>query len=268
MREKILVFIPMYNCEKQIVRVLGQLEGRISRYITEVLVVNNRSTDRGEDAVIEAAGKMRTGYPIKLMRNRENYGLGGSHKAAFRYAVENGFDYLIVLHGDDQGCINDLLPILKKGIYKKYDCCLGSRFLKGSLLEGYSRFRTFGNAVFNLIFTVSLHRRIYDLGAGLNLYSVKMLKTGFYQKFPDDLTFNCYMLFALAAYRQKYIFFPITWREEDQVSNVKMASQAWKTLKMAVSFAIAGERFLIKDAGKKKFREYQSDIIFKKEAGV
>ena len=32
MKEKILVFIPMYNCEKQIVRVLDQLNGEKKIY--------------------------------------------------------------------------------------------------------------------------------------------------------------------------------------------------------------------------------------------
>ena len=35
MKEKILVFIPMYNCEKQIVRVLDQLNGEIKKYISD-----------------------------------------------------------------------------------------------------------------------------------------------------------------------------------------------------------------------------------------
>lgn len=30
-KNKILLFIPMYNCEKQIVRVLGQLDERVLR---------------------------------------------------------------------------------------------------------------------------------------------------------------------------------------------------------------------------------------------
>ena len=37
-------------------------------------------------------------------------------KVAFNYAVKNKFDYVIVLHGDDQGNIHDLLPFLKNKI--------------------------------------------------------------------------------------------------------------------------------------------------------
>jgi len=42
----------MYNCEKQIVRVLDQLNGEIKKYISEAIIVNNRSTDNGEQAAI------------------------------------------------------------------------------------------------------------------------------------------------------------------------------------------------------------------------
>lgn len=262
MKEKILVFIPMYNCEKQIVRVLDQLSGKIGKYITEVIVVNNRSTDQSEKAAIDKIQKMQVDFPIKLMRNQDNYGLGGSHKVAFNYAIDNNFDYVIVLHGDDQGCISDMLPVLVNKSFRKYDCCLGGRFLKESQLKGYSKFRTLGNLVFNIIFSISIGERIYDLGAGLNLYSTKMLERRYYEKFPDDLTFNCYMLFALPVYQQRYKFVPITWREEDQISNVKMTRQALQTLKMAVRYFFGRERFMRKDARQKKFEKYESEIVF------
>ena len=51
--DRILLFIPMYNCEKQIVRVLGQLKGESAEYLSGVIVINNRSTDNGEQAVID-----------------------------------------------------------------------------------------------------------------------------------------------------------------------------------------------------------------------
>ena len=252
----------MYNCEKQIVRVLGQLDGEISEWLSEVIVVNNRSTDNGEQAVIKYLHDHAGPLPVKLLRNHENYGLGGSHKVAFNYAIENGFDYVIVLHGDDQGSAADLLPILKDRTYKNYDCCLGGRFVKGSRLVGYSKFRTFGNRVFNIIFSIATGKRIYDLGAGLNLYSVPMLRSRYYKLFADNLTFNCYMLFALSAYRQKHMFFPIVWREEDQVSNVKMTKQAMQTLKMAIGYFFGRKKYLERDMRAVKYADYSADVVF------
>lgn len=235
MREKILVFIPGYNCEKQIIRVLKQFDEKVLKYIEEIIYVNNRSTDNTEKVVLDFK-KENKEFPIKILRNDENYNLGGSHKVAFNYALKNKFDYVIVLHGDDQGDIHDLLPYLENGEYKNFDCLLGSRFLKDSKLKGYSKFRIFGNRVFNIIYSICIGKNIKDLGSGLNMYNTKILENNFYHKFPDRLTFNCCMLFAADYYKQSTKFFPITWREEDQISNVKMFSQAKITLKMALKY--------------------------------
>jgi len=240
MKDKILLFIPAYNCEKQIIRVLGQLDTDIMEFIDEVIIVNNRSTDDTEAAVLSYI-KENPNMPVKLLRYHDNYGLGGSHKVAFNYAVKKAFDYVIVLHGDDQGSIRDFLPVLKSRYYAKHDCILGARFMLGSRLEGYSLFRTFGNIVYNFLFAFGLKRRIFDLGSGLNMYSTKMLEDNFYEKFSDSLMFNCCMLFAAKYYNHDIKFFPISWREDDQVSNVKMISQSTKTLKMLFDFMIAPE---------------------------
>ena len=125
MKNKILLFIPMFNCEKQIIRVLNQIDEKVREYVTEIIVVDNRSTDKSQEKVINYIENNKD-KNIKLFLNTENYNLGGSHKVAFNYAVKNNFDYVIVLHGDDQGNLSDFLPILKENIYKKYDCCLGA----------------------------------------------------------------------------------------------------------------------------------------------
>lgn len=263
--EKILLWIPMYNCEKQIVRVLEQLKGKSEKYIHKLIIVNNRSTDGGEKAVISCLKKYKYKFPVELLRNDENYGLGGSHKVAFQYAMDHGFDYIITLHGDDQGHIADILPLIKRGIHRKYDCLLGSRFIKGSRLDGYSKFRTFGNKVYNIIFSAATLHRIYDLGAGLNMYNVNMLRDKHYIKFADNLTFNYFSVLALRYYHQTYRFFPLVWSEDDQVSNVKMISQAFSTLGIVAQSIFMRKSFFYKDHRIKKIENYTAKMVFSTE---
>ena len=260
--DKVLLFIPMYNCEKQIIRVLEQLNSKNVKYFNEILVVNNRSTDNSEEAAKEYFKHKKIKIKTTIVRNSKNYGLGGSHKVAFNYAIENNFDYIVVLHGDDQGNINDIVEILNTKKYKSYDRMLGSRFMKGSKLDGYSKFRTFGNRVFNIIFSLGLNKKITDLGSGLNLYSVNMLKNKFYYKYPDRLTFNCYMLLAANCYKHNIKFFPITWREDDQISNVKMFSQALSTLNLITKYILKRKKYLITDFRDIKYKDYTFDIVY------
>lgn len=263
MKEKILLFIPGYNCENQITRVLDQVDEEVLNYVNEIIMINNLSTDNTEKKVIEYIDS-HSNLPLKLLRNNENYGLGGSHKTAFNYAIENKFDYVIVLHGDDQGDIHDLLQILKKREYKNYDCWLGARFMKQSKLHGYSKFRTIGNIVYNNLFSIVIRKKVYDLGSGLNIYCTDMLKSKFYNKFPDKLTFNCYMLLAADYYKHNIKFFPISWREDDQVSNVKMFSQAMNTLKLLLDYFLNKDKFINAEHREKQIKEYKADIITNK----
>lgn len=259
-KSRILVFIPAYRCERQIKRVIEQFDQETQSYIDTVIVVDNRSPDGTLQAAIDAAqGVFKQTHFIAWL-NDDNYGLGGSHKAAFNYAIQNKFDFLIVLHGDDQADIRDIIPLLKNGSHLNVDCMLGARFMSGSRLGGYSKFRTFGNKAYNTLFAMVLIKRVYDLGSGLNLYRTYAYKDFYFKGFPDDLTFNYVMLLASFQRKQKVEFFPISWREEDQRSNVKLFQQAFRVLGLLVRFLVGQGAFLKTDMRTKPFEIYSGTI--------
>ena len=231
-QERILIFIPMYNCAAQIGRVINQFEVVGSfRDECAILCIDNRSTDDTLPAAERALDRCSVQEKY-LARNDENYGLGGSHKVAFEFARQRGFDYVVVLHGDDQGSITDILPLLKAGVHRQYDALLGARFMRGATLQGYSLLRTTANRVFNLIFSAVAHRRFFDLGSGLNLFRRAIFDHGFHLRYADNLTFNYYLVFGLADGGRTFHFFPINWREDDQISNARLFSQGLGMLRL------------------------------------
>jgi len=235
MADRILVFVPCYNCAGQVGRVLGQFQGPIAALIEEILILDNGSSDATIAAAIADAPTAKVAR-VTIARNRENYNLGGSHKAAYRYATERGFTHVVTLHGDDQGDIADLLPVIERGDHRRFDACMGARFAKGAQLKGYSAVRIIGNRVFNLIFSAASRRWIEDLGSGLNILAQKAFSDPALNRLPDDLYFNPYLLLDMIDRENRVSFFPISWREDDQVSNVRMVSQALKTLGAAVDY--------------------------------
>ena len=207
-----------------------------------VLCIDNQSPD-GTLAAAEAAleaSPMREKY---LLRNDDNYGLGGSHKVAIDFARRHGFTYLVVLHGDDQGSIADLQPHLAAGAHRQVDALLGARFMRGATLKGYSALRTAANQVFNAIFSVIGGQWFSDLGSGLNLFRTSIFDDGFHLKYADDLTFNYYLVFGLADHGHRLRFFPIHWREDDQVSNAKLFSHGGRMLKLLRERLISTRKF-------------------------
>ena len=232
--DRILIFVPCYNCEGQVGRVIARVGALPPGFCAELLVVDNISRDK----TVEVAGEAckREGIARwKVVRNRENYNLGGSHKVAFDYAVAQGFSHVIVLHGDDQADIADFVPPVAAGLHRTHDSLLGARFMRGARLKGYSLYRTLGNYGLNAICGALTRRWIADQGSGLNMYSARYLASGFYRDFDNTLIFpNSMFLYGVFS-RSNYRFIPISWREEDQVSNAKAVEQAVRVIKLTAS---------------------------------
>ncbi len=244
MGERILAFIPMYNCQAQIGRVIAQFDhiGLMDGTLA-ILCLDNCSTDGTLVAAQRALDASNVGQRY-LRRNDENYGLGGSHKVAFEFARQHRYDYIIVLHGDDQGSIADLMPLVRAGEHRRYDALLGARFQPGAKLQGYSLMRTAANHGFNILFSAVAGRRFYDLGSGLNMFRCAIFNDGFHLQYADNLTFNYYLVFGLSDHAKSILFFPITWREDDQVSNAKLFRQGFEMLRLLWRRSTDKARFL------------------------
>jgi glycosyltransferase involved in cell wall biosynthesis len=261
---RILVVIPSYNCAPQIGRVISQFNQKSSKYFTKVVVINNCSTD-GTDAAAIKAFQHNPYLSGAVYTNRENLGYGGSLKVGFNMGFEGKYDYVLVLHGDDQGHINDIIPYIEDRSYHKYDCTLGARFHPDSMLENYSAFRTFGNKVFNTLFGIVLRKKIFDLGSGLNLYRLSAFSDKEFLNFPDNLTFDYCGIIAHCFKHRNIRFVPITWREDDQISNIKMLRQAIDSLKLLLSFAIRPKVFIEKPKMKCTGMIYSSSLVYQQE---
>lgn len=264
----ILIFVPMYNCAAQIGRVIRQLAA--TKDLVErlaVLCVDNGS----RDGTVEAARNALEQCPIDevyICSNDENYGLGGSHKVAIGFARTHEFTHIIVLHGDDQGCIDDLLPLVRQGEHLRNDALLGARFQPGARLQNYSLVRTAANHVFNLLFSVAIGRRLHDLGSGLNMFACSIFDDEFHVHFADDLTFNYYLIAGLVHRGHAIRFFPIHWREDDQVSNAKLFSQGLRMLRLLGGLIVDRASILARDNRAVVRDSYPSTILFERRGEI
>ena len=265
MENKILLFIPVFNCEKQIARVIPKIDSNIQKYIDEVLIIDNRSSDNTVKVAIAASDSITK--KITILQNVENYSLGGSLKHAFLYALENKYTHIITLHGDDQADIRDFLPILINQEYTRNDLIIGARFHPKSSLKGYSLIRILGNRGLNLVCSLIVKKKVYDLIAGLNFFNVSFLQKKVFLNFPNNLTFDSHLLLYAFNENAKIKYTPITWCEEDQISNAKVVHQAITILKLLFSYLRQGSAvFLFDKSGNPKGFTYPSTTVFTRPA--
>ncbi|HKU19064.1 MAG TPA: glycosyltransferase family 2 protein [Candidatus Saccharimonadales bacterium] len=230
---KILVAIPAYNCEKQIGRVLAGFDKALLERLEKVVVIDNISTDGTVAAAQKAATALKS-TKIEVWQNKANYNLGGSHKVAFLAGEKLGMDYVAILHGDDQAKTQELNRLIDAAVANPdAGAILGCRFMKGSKLVGYNWQRIWGNRAINVAFSIVAMRSSRDLGSGLNLFRLQDLADHRYLGFGDTITFNIDLLLDYFSKKTILKFVPITWTEEDQVSNArnfKVGSTAIKKL--------------------------------------
>lgn len=219
---KILVAVPAYRCAPQITRVLDEIDEKLLNRVEEIAIIDNGSPDDTVKKALDYKKKGRLGKKLHVYQNVDNYNLGGTHKVAFLRAEKLGYTHVIILHGDNQAKSDEAnLLIDFMEAHPQHQTVLGSRFNKRSTLIGYDNKRVYGNKVLNAIFSVFTLRKLEDLGSGLNLFALSDMDKKTYLQFADKLTFNYELILDFVKRKVNFAYLPITWREEDQMTNAR-----------------------------------------------
>lgn len=216
----IVCIIPTFNCSQQINRTLERVL-MCSDLFSEIWIIDNQSTDETTTSVLRFITSTKD-IRFKLFQNSENVSLGGTLKNAFKMAELGAFTHIAVVHGDDQAEPSDLrLPVSLLRSGDKEGSFFGSRFSRRSRLVGYRTERIIGNLMLNSVYSAVTFRKLTDLGSGLNLYDVDQLRKIQYSQMSNAMSFNYELLLGFIGSKQVFEFFPISWREEDQLTNAR-----------------------------------------------
>lgn len=121
---KALLIIPTYNEIENIERMLRIVLGLSDSL--EVLVMDDGSPD-GTGTAVKA---MQLEEPrIHLIERPGKMGLGSAYVTGFKYALKEGFDYILEMDADFSHNPNDIPRLLEAA--KSYDLVIGSRYSQG-----------------------------------------------------------------------------------------------------------------------------------------
>lgn len=163
MDEKILVLIPCYNEEQNIVNTVERLKATCPE--VDFLVINDCSTD-GSAALLQSRGYPYLDLPVNL-------GIGGGVQCGYRYATRYGYDIAVQMDGDGQHDPAYLQEIVRPVLNGECDMCIGSRFIKK---EGFqtSFMRRVGIRFLSGLIHLLCGKRVLDVTSGFRATNARM----------------------------------------------------------------------------------------------
>ncbi len=152
-KRKIGVIIPAFNEEASIAKVIAD----IPDYVDEIVVVNNASTDRTQEAAEHAGATV-------LLENRKGYGYACLKGIDYFNAKEDRPGILVFLDGDYSDYPEQMTEVLEPILKRNADMVIGSRALGNRADKSMTVPQIFGNWLATNLIKVFYKVSFTDLG--------------------------------------------------------------------------------------------------------
>ena len=171
--ERKLVIIPTYNEIENIDKITEAVFGTEGQY--DILIIDDGSPD-GTGAEVRRLQSLFPGR-LHLIERSGKLGLGTAYVTGFKWALENGYDYIFEMDADFSHNPKDLPRLLKPVSEGKADMSVGSRYCDGINVVNWPISRILISYCASIYVRTVLGFRIYDSTAGFVCYSRKVLES-------------------------------------------------------------------------------------------
>jgi len=235
---RVAVFVVAYNAERHIEQTLRRIPSWVAEKLAEVYVIDDCSTDN-TISIIEKMAWPEAHAPLRVFRTPVNRGYGGNQKLGYLYAIESGFDIVVLLHGDGQYA-PESLPSILAPYAEGAGAAFGSRFLiRGDAREGgMPLYKLIGNRVLTKAQNVMLNTRMSETHCGYRSYRVSTLKSIPFTENSDDFGFDAEIIAQLAAFGFNIVEVAVPTFYGDEVCHVNVVGYARQCVMTALKFRL------------------------------
>ena len=159
---KVLLIVPAYNEEENIVRVCNNLRENFSQY--DFVVINDGSSDN--------TLKLCEDNHFPVISLPVNLGLAGGFQTGMKYAYITGYDCDVHFDADGQH-LPEYVKTLIKEIENGSDIVIGSRFVTK---KKPFTMRMLGSFMISTVIKLTTGRKIKDPTSGMRAFSKTVLK--------------------------------------------------------------------------------------------
>lgn len=177
--KKILIIIPAYNEEKNILRTYDEIKkyNEKNKIKYDVIVINDGSTDNTEN-ILKTNNIPHICLPANL-------GIGGAVQTGYKYAYYNDYDIAVQYDGDGQHDIKYVKKIITPIINNEKDFIIGSRFVEELSEFKTTRTRRIGINILSFFIKLMSGKKIYDTTSGFRAANKEIISE-FAKKYPQE----------------------------------------------------------------------------------
>ncbi len=249
--KKIVIFIPAYNAGATVPLVIDRIPKEIKDKVKEIFVIDNASQDNTYLTVI--GYRQQKGLSnLKVIRNETNKGYGGSQKIAYRYAINKGYDIVVMLHGDAQYAPEKIPLLLEPMESNRADLVFGSRMRGSPVRGGMPLWRYLGNKTLTIIENSILGTNLSEFHSGFRVYNCHALKKVPFELCSDDYHFDTDILIQFVIKKLKIVERPIPthYGKESHSPTIK------QTLNYSINILWAMFNYLLHKQGIKRIKKF------------
>lgn len=221
-KKRLLIFVIAYYAEDTLRSVLDRIPRAVfDDYDCEVLVVDDASHDRTFE-IGRAYKASRPEIPMTVLRNELNQGYGGNQKVGYAYAIQGGFDYVAMVHGDGQYAPEELPRLVAPLRSGAADAVFGSRMLSrfGALRGGMPLYKYVGNKILTTLQNGLLGTKFSEFHSGYRIYSTASLKRIAFLLNSNDFHFDTEIILQLLNAKQRILELSIPTYYGSEISRV------------------------------------------------
>jgi glycosyltransferase involved in cell wall biosynthesis len=233
--KRLLIFIVAYNAQTTIEKVLSRIPPSLQSENVEVLIIDDSSKD---DTFRNGLRYQRqnSAFKITVLRTPENQGYGGNQKLGYRYAIDNGFDIVALVHGDGQYAPEKLPALIAPLVTGEADAVFGSRMIdkRAARQGGMPLYKWLGNQVLTAFQNRILGTSLSEFHTGYRLYSTSALSQIPFEKNTNDFHFDTEIIIQFVLRKLRIAELPIPTFYGDEVCHVNGLKYAWDVFKSTI----------------------------------
>lgn len=198
--QRVLLVVVAYEAERHVTDVFDRVPAAFWNHPSaELLYLDDASSDRSPSRLQAWLDERRVGNAV-VARNPYNQGYGGNQKLGFRYAIDNGFDLAVLLHGDGQYAPELLPEFIARFLEDDADVVLGTRMrsVRRARAGGMPRYKVVANRALTRVQNALTGLALSEYHTGYRAYATAYLRSVPFEINTNDFHFDTQVLLQAA----------------------------------------------------------------------